>query len=453
MTQPDTTAPTVATVAPAVKGQVVRGSIWYVASIGVAAVGGFAYWSLAARANEADTQVVGLAAALFSAMLFVNYLTSMGLPVAVARFAPANTRSVDVLVNWAYVYTACTSLVGTLGFFVLAGLYLPQASLDALWQWSVPVGLVLFFLLVTGQSFAILVEVRLVTLRRWGWVFTRVVLVAVLRLPLLAVPALRTNPLGLLVIMAGPPALSGLIGVAALRYSSPAHHRGGLFPVPTEARPALRYASVNYLGLLAAQAPQFVLPLIVVKNVTPEQNAAFYLAWTITTVVFLVPHTVGQVVLAEGSRLEHRLAHQVRVGMVLAVGLMVGLAGAAYLGANVVTERFFGASYDETAVLLPRLVAAGIPWAVTAICLARARALHHAAATVAITTGFALCTLVPAAVLTSSSGVLGAASAWFVGNVAAAAVAVGVSVAVKPVARTRVVPSPEPVSGGPELVS
>jgi O-antigen/teichoic acid export membrane protein len=433
----------------AVHGQVVRGSSWYVASVGVAAVGGFIYWVLAARANAGETQVVGRAAALFSVMLFVNYLTNMGLPVAVARFAPANTRSVNVLFNWALLYTAVTSLIGTLGFFALASAFLPEESLAALWQWGVPFGLTIFFLMVAGQSFAVLVEVRLVTLRHWGWVFGRVVLVALLRMPLLLVPAVRSNPLGLLVIMAGTPALSGFIGALALRYSSPARHRAGLVPVPPEARPALRYASVNYVGLLAAQAPQFVLPLIVVKYVTAEQNAAFYLAWTITTVVFLMPHTVGQVVLAEGSRLKDRLGHQVRLGLVLAVGLMVAMSLGAFLTAELMTLRFFGASYQETADLLPRLVAAGIPWAITAICLARARALQHSAGTITITVGFAVCTLVPAAALTASSGVAGAASAWFVGNVLAALVAVAVSQVVKQDARARVVPSPRPVRGEP----
>ena len=439
------TAPLVDAAPP--KGQVVKGSMWYVASVAVGAVGGFAYWSLAAKANDGSSQIVGLAAALFSALLFVNYLTGMGLPVAVARFAPANTRAVNVLFNWSLLYTGVTSLLGTLGFFALAPAFMPDAALDSLFQWGVPVGLVVFFLLVTGQSFAVLVEVRLVTLRMWGWVFTRVALVALLRLPLLALPAMRTSPLGLLLIMAGMPALSGFVGALALRFASPSHHRAGLTPLPDETRPALRYASVNWLGQLASQAPQFVLPLIVVSQVDAQENAAFYLAWTITTVVFLVPHTVGQVVLAESSRQEERLAHQVKIGMSLAVLLMVGAALAAWVGSTVITQRFFGASYAETAVVLPRLVAAGIPWAVTAICLARARVLHHGPATVAITGGFALLTLVPAGLLTASSGVVGTADAWFVGNVLAAFLAVAISLVVKPGARACVVASPEPADG------
>ena len=185
------------------------------------------------------------------------------------------------------------------------------------------------------------------------------------------------------------------------------------------------------------------------SQVDAQENAAFYLAWTITTVVFLVPHTVGQVVLAESSRQEERLAHQVKIGMSLAVLLMVGAALAAWVGSTVITQRFFGASYAETAVVLPRLVAAGIPWAVTAICLARARVLHHGPATVAITGGFALLTLVPAGLLTASSGVVGTADAWFVGNVLAAFLAVAISLVVKPGARACVVASPEPAGGQP----
>jgi hypothetical protein len=328
------------------------------------------------------------------------------------------------LFSWALLYTAVTSLVGTLGFFAVAAYLFPDENTQPLWQYGKPFGLFLFFLLVCGQSFAVLVEVRLVAMRRWGWVVSRVLLVSFVRFPLFLIPPLRDNPIGLLVIMGGPPALSGFIGAVVLRRVTPREDRGGLLPLPSEWPIALRFASVNYVGMLAAQAPQFVLPLIVSKY-EPAAYGAFYLAWTITTVVFLVPHATGQTVLAEASRDLARVGRQAKLGLLVAGGITSVMAVGAFVLAKPATARFFpGPAYDLTAEVLPRMVLAGVPWAVTAILLARVRVLHRYTATVVITVGFALCTLVPATIMAASSGVPGAADAWLFGNLAAAAVAV-----------------------------
>ena len=69
---------------------VVRGSIWFIASLGLGALGGFLFWWLAARLEAPAT--VGEASALFTAILFISYLTSMGLPIAVAKYG-AVTRT------------------------------------------------------------------------------------------------------------------------------------------------------------------------------------------------------------------------------------------------------------------------------------------------------------------------------------------------------------------------
>jgi O-antigen/teichoic acid export membrane protein len=268
----------------------------------------------------------------------------------------------------------------------------------------------------------VLVEVRLVTMRMWGWVIGRVAMVGLLRLPLFLFPALTRNPVGLLLILAGPPALSGLVGALALRYAHPASDRGSLFPVPPEAVPVLRYASVNYVAMLAAQAPQFVFPLLV--RYDKDTYGAFWVAWTVTTVVFLVPHVISQTVLAEGSRAHTNPERQARLGLMVALALMTAMTVGAFLMAGVVVSTLFGSKYQTAAEILPRMVAAGIPWAVTAVLLARARVYSQHLVTVVITGGFALATLVPAAVTVGSSGITGAATAWFVGNVIAAGIAV-----------------------------
>lgn len=399
-------------------GHLLRGSAWLMSSVAANAVGGFAFWLIAARLDSTDE--VGRAAALFTSVLFVNYATNMGLPVAVARYTPDDSPSSARLFNWAILYTGASSVVGTVLFLV----FLPDSVADTLWAWGRPAGAVLFTALVFGMSCAVLVEVRLMALRRWGWVFARVALVALVRFALVLFHPVDDDAVWLFLVVAGIPALSGFAGVVILGARGRPRHP--LRPVPASWRPGLRYSSVNYLGVLAVQASTFALPLIVLVQVSPSENAAFYVAFSITSVLFLVPHTLGQVLLVEGGKGGADLSHQVRLALALAVGFMVVVALLGRVASGLVTV-IYGENYAAAARILPTLVAAGLGWAVTSICLTKARVQENVHAIVTISMTLAVAILVPAVVLTADRGIDGAAEAWLIGNGIAAVVAAVVS--------------------------
>jgi O-antigen/teichoic acid export membrane protein len=261
---------------------------------------------------------------------------------------------------------------------------------------------------------------------------------------MLLVPTLGDTTLGLTALLVAVPAASGLLGVVVIRLATPPRDRGGLFPVPDEARPALRYATVNYLGMLLAQGPQFTVPLIVSAVVAAEEASAFAVAWLICSVLFLIPHTVGQVLLAESSRAPGEVSTQVRTGLTLTAPTMALAAGATVAIGPAFVAFVFGDTYELTGDILATIVGAGVPWAFTAILLARARVLGHNGVGVVITGAFAVSTLGLVALSVGDGGVEAAADAWLAGNVIAALVAVGVTVATRSSGRAEVVASPEP---------
>ena len=262
-------------------------------------------------------------------------------------------------------------------------------------------------------------------MRRWHWVMGRVLFVSLFRLPFLFIPTVARNPVGLLVLFNGVPALSGYLGVIGLWISTPKKERAPLFPLPAEIVPAFRFANVNYLGMIAAQAPQFFIPMIAIAFVAKHDYGAFSLAWQVTVMMFLMPHVIGQVVLAEGAKQKRGAEKQVRTGLLMALVLTVFGTIATWIGAKVGAVTFiYGKDYELTADLLPRFVAASIPWSITSICLARARVRAAHIRTILITGGFATFTIVPTIAMTSRSGVNGGANAWVLGNLLAAAAAV-----------------------------
>lgn len=387
-----------------------------VAGAAVQAVTGSLFWLIAARTGTSTE--VGHASALFTSVMFVNYAIGLGLPVALARYAAGRDRESDVVFTWGVIATLVSSFVGSLLYLTVVS---PPAA-DVITRGNWWTGAALFWVLVAGAGLSLLVDVRLMTARRWNLVLARMVVVGVVRIPLLAVPvAAGDREWWLFVLAAGPTALSGLLGVPLLRPLVGSRLR--LAPAPATAAPAARYSLVNWLSTLAYGAPYFALPVIVLVHVAPATNASFYVAWSITQVAFYVPSAIGQALLAEGGRDGAQVHAQVRLALGIAVALMAAASAATFVGRSLVVT-VYGDEYREAARILPVLMAAGVPWALTSLYLTEVRVRHRHVATVAITAALTLAILVPALLTVPASGVDGASWSWLFGNLAAAAVAV-----------------------------
>ena len=393
------------------EGHLVRGSSWMMAGFAVQAVTGLLFWLVAARRfPSAD---VGRAAAVFASMQFVNYATAMGLQEMLARFHRRAGVQADNLLGWALAATVATSLAGSLAYL---------AVVDSVWTVLTPpgalAGAAMFFVLSAGGAVVLLTDIRFMEVRRWRWVFWRLVLVGAARVPFLWIPAQGPDDLWLFAVMASPIAVSAVAGVAGLWAT-------GIRPAlgrPFEGAEAARYAGVNYVAHLFMLAPQFALPVVVLVNVPAADNANFFLAWAMAAVVAILPVTVGRVLVVEGSRPGADLAHETRRALVLAVAVTAAAAAVTWLADSLVVP-VFGSDYSAVARILPVLALGGVPWAVTTVSLAHSRIRHDPIGTVAMTGTLAAGILGLAMLWVPSDGIDGAARAWLVGNLVACGVA------------------------------
>lgn len=415
------------------------GSAALVVGAAVQALTGAVFWLVAARIDT--TTDVGRATALFTSVLFIAYLAGLGLQVSLARFATGRDPESHVVFSWAVLATVVWSAVVAGGYLLLVDTEATRSLTD----WHPVLGPGFFVLAATGSALTLIVDVRWMTVRRWSLVLVRITLVGLGRFPLLLVPTGSNETVHLFAVACIPLLLAGLLCTVGMPRVTGQRHR--LFPLPDTRRAAVRYSAVNYLSTLAYQAPQFVLPVIVLLSVDPDLNAAFYVAWGITAVALYVPMAIGQALLAEGGKDGAELRGQVRVILVLTTGLMSGAALATAVGRELVTT-VYGADYADAARILPALVAAGIPWAITSVFLTEARVLHRHLDTVAITGVLTISILVPAIVFVPDDGLDGATKAFVVGNVLAAVVAIGFHIR----GRNRIpVHLPEPEPGEDEL--
>jgi len=388
--------------------QLLQGSAAVTVAVAINGAFGFAFWWLAAWRDEPSA--VGAAQELYTALTVVACLTSMGLPVAVARFSPDRSARSDAHFRDALVYTSLTSAFGAV---VLAAVGAHELVAPATHTGGRAGAAVLLSFLLVGMALAVLVEVRLITMRRWGWLLTRVVLVAVARLPLLF---LAQSGRWYFLVVAGLPAVSGFVGAGALLLARPrpaaALHRD-------ERRAWFRFATINWAGLIGSQGPMFLIPLIVALSVSSADFAPFYIAWAITQMTFLLPHMIGQAYLAESSKdveIDDRMTLWLSLGVMAAVTVLA-------VPASIVLEASLGPDYSSVGRLLPWLLAGCLPWAVTNSHLARARRRHEDGAVIAITGSFFVVTLGAVSLAAPSGGVVSAVEAWMLANVVVALLA------------------------------
>jgi O-antigen/teichoic acid export membrane protein len=407
------------------------GSAALVLTAGVQALSGALFWLIAARVD--DQTDVGHATALFTSVLFVAFVAGLGQPVAAARYAAGRTRADHVLFAWGASATAAAAAV----FGVVYLLVVSPPAIDELRAWHGAAGPTLFLVLCAGTALSLLLDVRLMTQRRWGLVLARACAVGFARFPLLLIPVDQDRAVWLLMVAALPTAISGFLGTAWLPKVTGHPHVFG--PWPRTAVAWIRYSLVNWASTITYQGPTFAMPVIVLANVSAEDNASFYVAWGVAAVACYVPMAIGQALLSEGGRYGAHVRSQVRLAIVVAGGLMVVGAVIATLGRDLIVT-LYGDEYQEAADILPALVLAAVPWAVTSVYLTEARVRHRSAATVVITVVLSTAILLPALVLVPEDGIEGAATAFLFGNTVAAVVAFGSHLQIR---RTADAPIPE----------
>ncbi|GIU84157.1 MAG: hypothetical protein KatS3mg008_0932 [Acidimicrobiales bacterium] len=388
---------------------VLVGAAWMVPTLAVQAGGQLVFSIIASRIHSPD--VFGLASGLWSAVIFVSFMSGMGLTIGIPIYGADLSRDGRGIYTWSLVYTIFTSLVGTVLYLDLVD----SPGTAALREWSTWGGEALFFACVAGSSVAALADARLLADRRWTWVLARAASAVAVRLLLVVLPGPREEPVWLFSIGMLPPALSGVAALWVVRRISGV--RFHLFPLPSTWFAALRYTSINYLATIAAQSPINFIPVIVQRHVEPAVNGQFFLAWSAATIVYVFPTTVGQVLLSEGPKDVAAQGKRAVEALLASVTVVVAATIVAF-SADGVVLAIFGREYAETARLLPWLVAAQFPWAVTAIRITQAR-LWHDHLTVALTTyTIGLGILILALSLIPTHGTNGAVTAWTLGQLA-----------------------------------
>ncbi len=390
-------------------GAIFRGSSALSTSLLVVAAGGAVFWAIAARVTTSDN--VGRVAALSSVVAFLVFLTALGLVPTVARYGSELDRSSRVVHNLALLAAS----VSGAAFAALFAVITWAMGLDQFLPVHSPVGVVVIALIAAGAAFTVIVEIRLLSQHRYGWIIGRAAAASILSVALVALAPVDDAPLRLFSIGSGLSAASGpAIWLLAERRQ---RDRFVLRPIPEDRHAMIRYLAVSWAGTVVGKVAGVALPLVVALSVSSDDNARFFVAWSIALVVFVLVQSVGTALLADGGRtssLAGQTGHSVLIGTALAAVLVVGAEfGAPLLG------RVYGDEYAAGGDVLRILVLAAFPLVFFATANAVAQVRHMSRMILALPLLLTVSVYVPIALAPGSMTITGAAVAWVVGTVVA----------------------------------
>ena len=361
------------------------------ATTGLTSVFGFAFWFIAAK--EYSPAEVGYGSAATNAMQLFGTIGMFGLGTMLIGELPRR-RERGGLFAASVITSAIGSLILGLVFALVVGLFFkshfPEVSGNLSWMLVFALGVML-----TGAS--LVFDEGTIGLMRGGVQLWRNMAMSGFKLAVLPATALFLHDgFGVGISM------SFVIGTAASlvpalvmlkRGGSRIWHRPDWGLLRRLFKTALNH---NWLNLAIATPPRLI-PVLVTVAVGPKENGVFYVAYMITSFLFMVPVHLSTVLFAIASASPELIAEKLR--FVLRVSLMIGLPVMAVLavGAHFALSLYGPYYAQEGTIPLLLLIIGYIPQMPKAQFIAVSRATNkvgRAAALLCCTATTEMCAIV-----------------------------------------------------------
>jgi O-antigen/teichoic acid export membrane protein len=326
---------------------------------GISAGLGVLYWMLAARFYPPE--VVGKSSAIISTLVFISALSELSLKSAMVRFVPRAGQRVTRLVLSTYGVNLLVTLLVAAGFLILGRYFftgvnlLNGSGISLTWlvvaamfwtvfyvQDGVLVGMRQALWVLLENSFYNLTKIILLVISIWGVFGDGIVASWFIPVPLAVIGV------NILVFIRLIPRF--------LKTTKPPQE-------PITFRQVVRSVSGDHVGTLLAETAVRLLPLMVVTLLGESQNAYYYQAWLIGTMLYLLAASMASSFTVEAAMHTNQIAQISRRTLRQMALLIVPTALALLLAAPLVL-RLYGKDYSEQgAALLRWLALAAVPYA------------------------------------------------------------------------------------------
>jgi O-antigen/teichoic acid export membrane protein len=367
---------------------------------------GFFFWMVVARFYT--EYEVGVGSAIISAVRLLSLISTLGLNITIVRFISKSEKPQE-FINSCFTIIGVVNLVAS-GIFI-AGLNLWSPRTSFIQDNAAFILAFLFFSL--GWSLSTIMDSIFVAKRRADFALIKNTIFSLLKIPLPILLTIFFHAFG--IVSSWGLAIGITLIISFLLFLPRVQHNYRFVPRLNlnTIKEVWKYSAGNYFVSFFHSAPTFVLPLIVV-NLLPnaEQNAFFYVAWTIASLLFAAPWAVSQSLFAEGSHFENRLqANTLKAFKFLLMLLIPAIILLVVLGKWLLL--LFGESYSAHGLtLLWVLSFSSIFVGINQIYFTILRVRDRMSELIAISVFEALAVLVTSILIVRETGIVGVGYAW-----------------------------------------
>lgn len=296
---------------------------------------GFLFWLMAARLYP--TEEVGVATALISSLGLIVFISSLGFNFSLIRFINMNIKE-NVLSTSIVITTIASAFMATIYLVivndVLHSISLLQKSGYALFFFITVVTNSMFFM--SGEAFKALRDTKDFFMQN---------LVLSVRVPLL-LPLVFLGNFGIFGAIGVTYIVSTIFSIYLLnrRTNITAKIDKGYL------KDSFTFSSGNYISNLLYESPSLIMPTIILSLLGKEEAALYYIAFSISNLIWIAPMSMSTSLFIEGSYGEGLKKNLIRSGGAVLILLIPSIIIIYFFGNTIL--QLFGKDYVESLSLL-----------------------------------------------------------------------------------------------------
>ncbi|MFQ6106781.1 MAG: oligosaccharide flippase family protein [Thermoplasmata archaeon] len=366
---------------------------------------GFFFWMVIAWFYAPEE--AGFAAAVIPVIGFLALASRFGFDMALVRFLPLSGENSRAIINSCLTISGIAAILISVVFLAGLDLWAPALRfVRARWEF------LLAFILFTVVFTILTLMTQVFVARRNAKFVLATTVVGGSRIFLAVLFVSYFGAFGVFASWGFAEAFALLIGMLVfMRLVNPGYRA---FPTLRwgVVKNMMHYSAGNYVAAIFGMLPVATLPLLVLHLLPPENVAYYYIAYTISGLLFAITGAVCMSLFAEGSHFERELKSNTRKALKLIFILLVPAVIFVVLLGNLLLLAFRAEYSAKGFPLLQVFAMASIFMAFNGVFLATRRVLKRLKPIIAIPVFNAFAIVGLAYLLLPTMGLIGAAVAW-----------------------------------------
>lgn len=255
---------------------------------------GFIFWIIIAR--RFSTHEVGLATALISISGILSIYSTVGLDISIIRYL-ADEKDKKRFINICMTIVTVTSLAISIIFILGINIWAPTLS----YVNNNLIYIILFVIFTISSALFILMNNTFIALRDTKDLLIQNLFLNLIRIPLPFLLVFLLANFSIFASFSLSMVLTLIISLLIFLRRKIADYKPNFEFDMAVLKKVFHFSTVNYISTIFGNLPTLVIPLIIINFLQPAENAYYYIAFTIASVLFVVPVSFSSSLLAEGS--------------------------------------------------------------------------------------------------------------------------------------------------------